>query len=174
MGINERQEDPMINKKRRDNPTRRGPRGSRISPALVLSVVALFAALSGAAVALPGSNTVDSGDIKDNKVKSVDIEDGGVRAADLGDLIHVHTDTVSVPGGVNENGTYNTATVNAACANGEELISGSGHWSGEGADEELFLSEIELSHASETVTVRGGNDIGGARTLVAVAHCLSA
>ena len=162
----------MINNKRRDKTSREVRR--RISPALVLSVVALFAALSGAAVALPGSNTVDSGDIKDGKVKSADLEDGGVRAADLGDLIHVHTDTVSVPGGVNENAGYNTTLVDAGCANGEELISGSAHWSGENADEELFISEIQLDHATETVTVRGGNDIGGNRTLVAVAHCLSA
>jgi hypothetical protein len=162
----------MTNIKRRDNGSRGA--GRRVTPALVLSVVALFAALSGAAAALPGSNTVDSGDIKDGKVKTADIEDAGIRAADLGDLIHVHTDTVSVPGGVNENAGHNTASVNANCANGEELISGSGHWSDNGADEELFLSEIELSHGSETVTVRGGNDIGGARTLVAVAHCLSA
>jgi hypothetical protein len=163
----------MINNKRRDNRTRR-PRWSRISPALVLSVVALFAALSGAAVALPGANTVDSGDIIDDKVKSVDIKDGEVGAPDIGDGIHVHSDSISVPGGVNESAGYNTAWVDANCGAGEELISGSGQWQGEGADEELFLSEIVLDHSSESVTVRGGNDIGSARTLVAVASCLAA
>jgi len=62
--------------------------------------------------------------------------------------------------------------VTADCGAGEQLISGSGNWSGDGADEELFLSEIQLDHNAGTVTVRGGNDIASARTLVAVAHCL--
>jgi hypothetical protein len=171
----------MINRKRRDN-RGRGTMRPRISPALVLSVVALFAALSGAAVALPGTNTVDSADIINDKVKTADLKDGDVGSADLAtgsvhaselaDGIHGHSDSVSVPGGVNENAAYNTATVTADCGAGEELISGSGQWSGEGADEELFLSEVILDHNAESVTVRGGNDIGSARTLVAMAHCL--
>lgn len=48
----------------------------RQAPALVISLVALFAALSGAALALPGKETVNSGDIKNNTVKSVDLKDG--------------------------------------------------------------------------------------------------
>ncbi len=38
----------------------------RPSPAMAVAFVALLAALSGTAIALPGTNTVDSGDIKNN------------------------------------------------------------------------------------------------------------
>jgi hypothetical protein len=43
------------------------------SPALAVAFVALIAALSGTAIALPGKNTVDSGDIKKGAVKGKDI-----------------------------------------------------------------------------------------------------
>lgn len=58
------------------------PRG-RPSPSFVLAAIALFVALSGAAIALPGKNTVDSGDIRKNAVKSSDIAKGAVRSADI-------------------------------------------------------------------------------------------
>jgi hypothetical protein len=45
----------------------------RPSPAMVVAFIALLAALSGTAVALPGKNTVDSGDLKKNAVKTRDI-----------------------------------------------------------------------------------------------------
>jgi hypothetical protein len=54
----------------------------RPSPAMAVAFVALLAALSGTAVALPGKNTVDSGDIKKGAVKSQDIKDGGVTTKD--------------------------------------------------------------------------------------------
>lgn len=47
----------------------------RPSPALVIALIALFAALSGAAIALPGKNTVDSGDVKKNTLKGKDIKE---------------------------------------------------------------------------------------------------
>src|SRR4051794_11708696 len=54
----------------------------------VVGYVALFFALSASAFALPGTNSVDSGDIKDNQVKSQDVRDdtltgGGLAAIDL-------------------------------------------------------------------------------------------
>jgi hypothetical protein len=213
------------------------------APALVISLVALFAALSGAALALPGTQTVNSGDIKDNAVKSIDLKDnaavttddvvdesltgtdvadgsiaGGdvtdesiasnditndtvlsadiadqaitgadvagdtlesndlapnsVRAEEIGDGIHNHSNTVNVPGGTGQNSNYNFASVTATCGAGEELISGSGHWTGDANGEELMLSEVILDQNAETVTVKGGNDFGVDRTLVAVASCL--
>jgi hypothetical protein len=45
----------------------------RPSPAMAVAFIALLAALSGTAVALPGRNTVDSGDIKRGAVKRGDI-----------------------------------------------------------------------------------------------------
>jgi hypothetical protein len=145
----------------------------RITPALVLSAVALFTALSGAAVALPGSNTVNSGDIIDQTVKARDMKTASVKADELGDGIQPRSNSVLVPGGGAENGAYLVDQVTASCAPGEELISGSGHWSNND-DEELFLQEVTLDHNAETVTVRGGNDAGANRLLFAVAHCIQA
>jgi hypothetical protein len=45
----------------------------RPSPAMVVGFIALVAALSGTAVALPGVNLIDSGDIKNGQVKGKDI-----------------------------------------------------------------------------------------------------
>ena len=45
----------------------------RPSPAMAVAFVALLAALSGTAIALPGTNSVDSGDIKNSTVQSKDI-----------------------------------------------------------------------------------------------------
>jgi hypothetical protein len=53
---------------RRQSLARRHP-----SPAMAVAFVALLAALSGTAVALPGKNTVDSGDIKKGQVKTSDL-----------------------------------------------------------------------------------------------------
>jgi hypothetical protein len=55
----------------------------RPSPAMAVAFVALLAALSGTAVALPGKNSVDSGDIKKNAVKTLDIAKNGVKSADI-------------------------------------------------------------------------------------------
>jgi hypothetical protein len=153
--------------------TRKETRRRRISPALVISVAAMFAALSGAAVALPGSNTVNSGDIIDQKVKARDLKTASVKADELSDGIQPRANSVSVSGGTGENGAYLTEQVTATCAPGEELISGSGHWNNS-PDEELFLQEVFLNHDAEAVTVAGGNDSGINRTLIAVAHCLEA
>lgn len=56
----------------------RSSRRPRISPALVISSIALFAALASTAAALPGSNTVRSDDIVDQQVKNRDIKDNAV------------------------------------------------------------------------------------------------
>src|ERR687892_1144201 len=55
----------------------------RPSPAMAVAFVALLAALSGTAVALPGKNRVDSGDIKNNAVRSGDIRNGTVTTKDV-------------------------------------------------------------------------------------------
>ena len=74
----------------------------RPSPALVLSVVALFAALSGAAIALPGKNTVDSGDVKKNSLKGKDIKESTLKlpaSAVAGPQVSAFA-KVSITGGV--------------------------------------------------------------------------
>jgi hypothetical protein len=50
----------------------------RPSPATAVAFVALLAALSGTAIALPGTNTVDSGDIINGQVKKKDIRKNAV------------------------------------------------------------------------------------------------
>ena len=58
--------------------------GGRPTPALVISVIALCLAVGGAtAIALPGKNTVDSGDIKNGQVKRPDIRGNAVNGAKI-------------------------------------------------------------------------------------------
>ena len=48
------------------------------TPAMAVAFIALLAALSGTAVALPGTNSVDSGDIKNKQVKGKDLANNAV------------------------------------------------------------------------------------------------
>jgi len=50
----------------------------RPSPAMAVAFVALLAALSGTAIALPGKNSVDSGDIKNGTIRGKDIHKNAV------------------------------------------------------------------------------------------------
>ncbi len=61
------------------------PRRMRPSPALIVALIALVAAMSGAAVALPGKNTVGSGDIKADAVRSKQIKSKAVKGSDVQD-----------------------------------------------------------------------------------------
>jgi hypothetical protein len=54
---------------------------SRPSPAMAVAFVALLAALSGTAIALPGTNSVDSGDIKNGQVKNKDVRRNAITGA---------------------------------------------------------------------------------------------
>jgi hypothetical protein len=56
----------------------RGFLGRRPTPAMAVAFVALLAALSGTAIALPGKNSVDSGDIKNKQVKGKDLANNSV------------------------------------------------------------------------------------------------
>jgi hypothetical protein len=49
----------------------------------IIGFIALFFALGGVAVALPGTNTVDSGDLRPGAVKSVDIRGSAVTGPKL-------------------------------------------------------------------------------------------
>jgi hypothetical protein len=55
----------------------------RPSPAMAVAFVALLAALSGTAVALPGKNTVDSADIKNGQVKGKDVARNAITGAKI-------------------------------------------------------------------------------------------
>ena len=56
---------------------------SRIGSAHVIAVVALVMAVTGTSIALPGNNSVDSGDIRKNAVTTNDIRNSNVKKADL-------------------------------------------------------------------------------------------
>jgi hypothetical protein len=56
---------------------------SKLSPGVVLGTVALIVALSGTSIALPGKNSVDSGDIKKNAVRTVDVKNQNLKGADV-------------------------------------------------------------------------------------------
>ena len=59
---------------------RRSARGARPSAALIVSSIALFAALSGGAYA---ASTIGSAQIKNNSVQGADIKDGTIKSADI-------------------------------------------------------------------------------------------
>jgi hypothetical protein len=71
----------------------------RPSPALIISIIALFAAIGGVATALPGKNSVDSGDIKKNGVKSSDIKNNNVRGVDVKELTLGEVPSATLAGG---------------------------------------------------------------------------
>ena len=54
---------------------------------LVVGLVALVAALTGSAIALPGTNKVDSGDIKNGEVSAKDMKIAHLRVSSSGDVV---------------------------------------------------------------------------------------
>jgi hypothetical protein len=59
--------------------------GRRPSPALIVAVVALIAAVTGTAVALPGKRAVDKNDLRKNVVRSWNVKPETLKAADVKD-----------------------------------------------------------------------------------------
>jgi hypothetical protein len=53
------------------------------SPALVVAVIALVAALAGTSIALPGRSTVDGGDIINGTVRTEDVRNGSLTDRDI-------------------------------------------------------------------------------------------
>ena len=53
------------------------------SPSMVVAFLALFVAVSTTAGALPGRNSVDSGDLRNNQVRSRDLRNNDVRSGDI-------------------------------------------------------------------------------------------
>jgi len=106
----------------------------RPSPAMAVAFVALLAALSGTAIALPGANSVDSGDIINGQVKRKDIRNNAVTAkkvkngslagADIRDDsltgLDIDESTLGQVPSANTAGSANTATTatTATTANG--------------------------------------------------------
>lgn len=56
---------------------------ARPTPAMAVAFTALLLALGGTAVALPGKNTVDSGDIKNNSIRAADLRSRSLDGTDI-------------------------------------------------------------------------------------------
>lgn len=76
----------------------------RSSAPLAVSIIAVILAVTGTSIALPGKNTVNSGDIKKNAVKSSDVKNNGVTGTDVNEATldgvtagNVHA--AEIPGG---------------------------------------------------------------------------
>lgn len=163
----------------------RGIMRKRPSPAIVIAVVALVAALAGTAVAGPGATTSkitrskvktiankqinkqlpwETGDIADGAVTTPKLANGAVVSPKLG-TIDTHSVTQSVP-----DGEYFEATAN--CGSGEKVISGGVRW------ENPTLAEFMPIHESykdgEGWHARVINNAGAPRTVHIEAYCLAA
>jgi hypothetical protein len=57
--------------------------GRRPSPALIVAFLALLAAVTGSAVALPGKRDVDKNDLRKNVVQSWNVKPGSITASDV-------------------------------------------------------------------------------------------
>lgn len=55
----------------------------RVGSAHLLAIIALILAISGTAIALPGRNTVNGQDIKNQAIKSLDVRDNNLRSQDI-------------------------------------------------------------------------------------------
>jgi hypothetical protein len=140
-------------------PFRRG----RPSPAMAVAFVALLAALSGTAVALPGSNTVDSGDLKRGAVKNSDI----ARSAVTGSKIRNGT----ITGSKIQNGTITGAKLANDTVTGA-LINESTLGTVPRADRANTAGTAERANTAGTAsTAENANAVGGhaANSLVRVA-----
>lgn len=81
---------------------------------------------------------------------------------------------VVVPGGVAQNGAYDTETVTVNCNAGEKAISAGTGWSDDAADRELWTQRITPIITNNAVTGyrgTGGNDSGNSSTFTLYVLC---
>jgi hypothetical protein len=81
---------------------------------------------------------------------------------------------VVVPGGVAQNGAYDTETVTVNCNAGEKAISAGTGWSDDAADRELWTQRITPLITNNAVTGfrgTGGNDSGNSSTFTLYVLC---
>ena len=88
--------------------------------------------------------------------------------------ITVRQAAVAVPGGVAQNGAYDTETVTVNCNAGEKAISAGTGWSDDVADRELWTQRITPIITNNAVTGfrgTGGNDSGNSSTFTLYVLC---
>jgi hypothetical protein len=166
----------------------------------VIAYLALFFALTGTAIALPGHNSVFSDDIVNGQVKSLDINDNNVNSVDIRDEhvrsndiaadavdsseiaagavrgsellgYHVHPGTsVNVTDGTALDGDWQQANATASCTAGEQLVGAYAEWT-TGGDEDA-TQEIVPDFNANSVSAHGITDNGTTETFRAVAVCI--
>ena len=134
----------------------------------VIAYLALFFALTGTAMALPGTNSVDSGDIINGQVKSVDIANEKVNTGDLQDnqvrSSDVRDDTLT-------NGGLGAADLAPNSVGGSEVADNSLG----GADiNDAALPTSGAAQDSSVVTIAGGgtNVVSGQITTTGTSRVL--
>lgn len=88
--------------------------------------------------------------------------------------VTVRQQGVVVPGGVAENGAYDTETVTVNCNAGEKAISAGTGWSDDAPDRELWTQRITPIVTNNSVTGyrgTGGNDSGNSSTFTLYVLC---
>jgi hypothetical protein len=162
----------------------------------VIAYLALFFALTGTAVALPGTNTVFSDDIANGQVKSADIANGKVSTADIGDsqvknadigvdavrrseiaanavgpaelgTVVQRTNSISVPAG-------SARVVSKDCDPGELALSVGANWDGAQTVGPVLQAATFLTGGNDPTggEAAGRNEGAGARTLTVIVSCL--
>ena len=88
-----------------------------------MAYVALFFALAGTAAALPGKNSVDSGDIENGQIRSRDIQDQGILGKDVGNeaIGGLQVDDGSLGGADVENGALTGADLSDESVTGADV-----------------------------------------------------
>ncbi len=88
--------------------------------------------------------------------------------------ITVRQASATVPGGVAQNGAYDTETVTVNCAANEKAISAGTGWSDDAADRELWVQRMTPVLTGTNVTgfrATGGNDSGNTSTFTLYVLC---
>jgi hypothetical protein len=162
----------------------RNARRFRPSPALVISLIALFVSVSGVAwaAATIGTSDIKNGavtakklhknsvtrkKVKNNAVNAAKIASEAVGADELGSVV-VRTANISVPAG-------SARQVSRNCDPGELALSVGANWSGAATVGPVLQAATFLTGAGEPSggTAAGRNDGGAARTLTVSVACLA-
>jgi hypothetical protein len=126
----------------------------RPSAGVIVGGIALVVALGGTAVALPGRDTVDRNDLKENSV--------GARALKA---VQVQTAQVNVAAG-----QYGEAT--ASCKANQQLIGGGADWDNAAVNEFTALLDNTPTADGTGWYARGQNGFAQPRNLTVRALCL--
>lgn len=115
------------------------------------------------------TDAVGGPEVLNESLSSTDLAGGSVGASEFG-LTLGTAQSVMIPGGAAENGSYNTGQVLVDCGSGE-IIGVSTFWTLTGANLELVLSESRRIGQSQWLVI-GGNDSGSDASLQVTPLCL--